>query len=128
VVVAHSFNPSTHKAEPGRSLEFKAKASLVYTTSSKTARAIQKPILKKTKPNHKALFALDSRLSFAGSLFPGPFLNFVDRKIWKNYLTACPVPTSVPEVPEVTNFLFLILFVNVLQETYSKYGKRERQM
>lgn len=48
-VVAHSFNPSTHKAEPGRSLEFKAKASLVYTTSSKTARAIQKPDLKINK-------------------------------------------------------------------------------
>ena len=47
-MVVHTFNPSTCEAEAGRS-EFEA--SLVYRVSSKTARATEKPCLKKQEPN-----------------------------------------------------------------------------
>jgi hypothetical protein len=39
-VVVHTFNPSSEEAEAGRSLEFET--SLVYRTSSRTARATEK--------------------------------------------------------------------------------------
>jgi hypothetical protein len=45
--VEHAFNPSTCKAEAGRSLEFKA--SLVYRVSSRTARATQRNPVSKNK-------------------------------------------------------------------------------
>jgi hypothetical protein len=48
-VVAHTFNPSTWEAETGIS-EFKA--SLVYKVNSRTARAIQRnPVSKSRKKN-----------------------------------------------------------------------------
>jgi hypothetical protein len=51
-VVAHTFNPSTLKAEAGGFLS--SRASLVYRVSSRTARATQRnPVLKKTKKKKK---------------------------------------------------------------------------
>jgi hypothetical protein len=47
-MVVHAFNPSTWEAEAGGFLEFKA--SLVYKVSSRTARAIQRNTVSKTKP------------------------------------------------------------------------------
>jgi hypothetical protein len=45
-MVAHAFNPSTRGGRGGQISEFKA--SLVYTVSSRTARAIQRnPVSKK---------------------------------------------------------------------------------
>jgi hypothetical protein len=49
--VAHTFNPSNREAEASRSLQFKA--SLVYTVSSRTARATQRNlVLKKQQTNN----------------------------------------------------------------------------
>jgi hypothetical protein len=47
--MAHAFNPSTWEAESGRFLEFEA--SMVYKVSSRTARAIQRNPVSKTKQN-----------------------------------------------------------------------------
>jgi hypothetical protein len=46
-VVVHAFNPSTWEAEARQISEFKA--SLVYKVSSRTARAIQRNPVSKTK-------------------------------------------------------------------------------
>ena len=47
-MVAHAFNPSTRGGRGGQISEFKA--SLVYTVSSRTARAIQRnPVSKKKR-------------------------------------------------------------------------------
>jgi hypothetical protein len=48
-VVAHAFNPSTWEAEAGGFLS--SEASLVYRVSSRTARAIQRNPVSKTKTN-----------------------------------------------------------------------------
>jgi hypothetical protein len=48
-VVAHAFNPSTWEAEAGGFLS--SEASLVYKVSSRTARAIQRNPVSKTKTN-----------------------------------------------------------------------------
>jgi hypothetical protein len=45
----HTFNPSTQEAEAGGFSEFKT--SLIYSWSSRTARAIQRnPVSKQTNP------------------------------------------------------------------------------
>jgi hypothetical protein len=49
-VVAHAFNPSTWEAEAGG---FLSSRPLVYRVSSRTAKATQKPCLKKPKPKKK---------------------------------------------------------------------------
>jgi hypothetical protein len=50
VVMTNTFNPSTWEAESGES---ELKASLVYSPSSKTARATQGNSNKKHKRKHK---------------------------------------------------------------------------
>jgi hypothetical protein len=50
--MAHAFNPGTWEAEAGRRIsEFEA--SLVYRVSSRTARAIQRTLSRKTKKKKK---------------------------------------------------------------------------
>lgn len=48
-VMAHTFNPNIQEAEAGKSLVFEA--CLVCRVSSKTARATQRNLVSKTKPN-----------------------------------------------------------------------------
>ena len=47
VVVVHTFNPSTQKAEAGGFSEFK-----VYRASSRTAKPTQRKPVSKNKPNN----------------------------------------------------------------------------
>jgi hypothetical protein len=64
VVVVYTFNPSTQKAEAGRSLEFEV--SLDYGVSSRTARATQKYSVSKqnkTKQNSITHYATAILLS-----------------------------------------------------------------
>jgi hypothetical protein len=53
VVVIYVFSSSTGEAEAGKSLEFKAR--LVYSVSSRTARAIQRNSVLKNQGKRKKL-------------------------------------------------------------------------
>jgi hypothetical protein len=51
--VAHAFNPSTREAEAEARRISEFEASLVYKVNSRTARAIQRNPVSKTKQNKK---------------------------------------------------------------------------
>ena len=77
-MVAHAFSPSTREAKGRWISEFQA--SLVYKVSSRTARAIQRTLSRKTKQSKKKKHKKDI-----------PFL--LQDNLWTMYFpTASPIP------------------------------------